>query len=99
MSSGASSLTKRSKTWSTTQSHRAAPLVELVDDDDDGSLRFSAFLQDEPCLWHRPFRGIDEKETPSAHFEDPLHLASEIGMPRGVDDIDEKVLVRKRAVL
>jgi hypothetical protein len=39
-------------------------------------------------LRHRPFGGVDEKQDAIDHVQDALDLAAEIGVARGIDDVD-----------
>jgi hypothetical protein len=50
-------------------------------------------------LRHRAFGGIDEDHHAVHHREDALHLAAEIGVAGGVDDVDAGVLPDQRGHL
>lgn len=45
-------------------------------------------LHDETSLRHGAFRRIYEQKHAVHHFQNALHFAAEIGVPRGVDDVD-----------
>ena len=62
--------------------------VDLVDDHDGAMVQLERLLQDEARLRHRPFGGVDQQQHAVDHVHHPLDLASEVGMPGGVDDID-----------
>ena len=59
----------------------------------------SALRQHELGLRHRAFGGIDEDHHAIDHREDALHLAAEIGVAGGVDDVDARVLPDQRGHL
>ena len=44
--------------------------------------------EDEPCLRHRAFEGVNQKQDAVGHFEDALDLAAEVGVAGSVDYID-----------
>ena len=69
--------------------------VDLVDDDDRlaGRTR-SALRQHEAGLRHRALGGVDQHQRAVDHVQDALDLAAEIGVARGVDDVDLGVLAR-----
>lgn len=77
----------------------AVGLVDLVDDDDGLLAQRQRLLQHETRLGHRPLEGVDEQQHAVAHVEHALHLAAEVGVSRGVDDVDFVVLVDDRNVL
>ena len=47
----------------------------------------------------RPFRRIDENDRTVHHIEDPLDLATEVGVARRIDDIDAHVFPHQRGAL
>ena len=67
--------------------------VDLIDDDDGLQVTFEGFSQDEAGLRFGAFGGIDEHEDAVGHFEDALDLTAEVGVARGVDDVDLGALV------
>ena len=69
-----------------------ARAVDLVDDDNGLQAVLECLLGDEPGLGHRPVDGVDEEEHGVNHREHALHLAAEVGVARGVDDVDPVVL-------
>ena len=42
---------------------------------------------------HRPFDGIHQQQDTVNHRQDTFHLATEIGMPRRIDNIDMRSLI------
>ena len=66
----------------------AVGLVNLVDHNDGLEANLQGLLEHETRLRHRTLKGIDEQQTAVSHIEHTLHLATEIGVSRGIDDID-----------
>jgi len=62
--------------------------IDLVHGQDDGELPLQRLLENEARLRERPLGGVDEEQGPVDHLERPLHLAAEVGVPRGVHDVD-----------
>jgi len=73
--------------------------VDLVHDHDRRQPALERLPQDEPRLRERPFRGVHQQHHAVHHRQRPLDLPAEIGVARGVADIDEQVLVVNRRVL
>ena len=59
----------------------------------------SAFLKNETRLRHRALEGVDQQQHAVAHVQHTLDLAAEVGVARGVDDVDFIILVNYRDVL
>ena len=55
-------------------------------------------LEYKPRLRHGPLKSVHEQQHAVDHFQNALHLAAEIGMPRRIDDVDLDVLVLYRRV-
>ena len=53
----------------------------------------------EAGLRQRALGGVDQHQGPVGHPQHPLHFAAEIGVARGVDDVDLHPLVGQRDVL
>ena len=66
----------------------AIRLVDLVDHNNRLQAKRQSLHGDKLGLRHGPFRGIDQQGNAIDHAENTLHLAAEVGMARGVDDID-----------
>ena len=77
----------------------AVGLVDLVDHDHRLQSELYGFLKHEAGLRHRALESVDEKQTAVGHVEHTLHLAAEVGVSRGVDDVDLGVLVGNGDVL
>ena len=74
-------------------------LVDLVDGDDRLEPDLQRLGDDELRLRHRPFGGVDKDDGAVDHGEDALHLAAEIGVAGGVDDVDAGVFPGDRGRL
>ena len=73
--------------------------VDLVDDDDRLQMQVEGFLQYELGSGEGALGGIDEKQDAVDHRQGPLDLSAEIGVPRGIDDIDLHAVVVDGRVL
>ena len=62
--------------------------IHFIDDDDEFVVEFERLLHDEARLRHGAFRRVDEQQDAADHLEDAFDFAAEIGVPRGVDDVD-----------
>ncbi len=62
--------------------------VDLVQHHDRAQPQGQRLGGDEFGLRHRAFRGVDQQHHAIDHRQDPLYLATEIGVAGGVDDID-----------
>ena len=62
--------------------------VDLVHDEHDRQARLERLAQHEARLRQRALGGVDEQEHPVDHRQGALDLAAEVGMARGVDDVD-----------
>ena len=71
----------------------AVQLVHLVDDDNGLLAHLKGLLEHEAGLRHGAFEGIDQQQHAVGHVEHALHLAAEVGMAGGVDDVDLDILV------
>jgi len=63
-------------------------LVALVDDDDRLQAELKRLREHEPRLRHRTLERIDEQQAAVGHAEHALNLAAEVGVTRGVEDVD-----------
>ena len=73
--------------------------VHLVDHQDHRQARFQRLAQHEPGLRQRPLAGVDQQQHAVHHGQAALHLAAEVGVPGGVDDVDGQPAVADRGVL
>ena len=62
--------------------------VGLVDQQDDGELRFERLAQHEPGLRQRTLARVDQQHHAIHHRQAALDLAAEVGVAGGVDDVD-----------
>ena len=69
-----------------------AVAIDLVDHHDRVQPCRKCFLRDETRLRHRPIHGIYQQQYRVDHRQNALHLAAEVSMPWGIDDIDAVVL-------
>ncbi len=80
--------------------HRVrAGSVDLVDHDDRRAVERQSLPEDEARLGHGPIERIDDEQHAIHHAEDALHLAAEVGVARGVDDVDLRPFPPDRGVL
>ncbi len=62
--------------------------VDLVDRDDRPEAQRQRLPGDEPGLRHRPLGRVHQDQHPVHHPQDPLDLAAEVGVARGIHDVD-----------
>ena len=73
--------------------------VDLVDDDHDLKAGVDSVTQHEAGLGHGTLKSVDQQQGAVGHTQHALDLAAEVGVARGVDDVDLDVLVLDRDVL
>ena len=73
--------------------------VDLVDHHHRGQAGLERLAQHVAGLGQRPLGGVHEQEHAVHHLEGALHLAAEVGVARGVHDVDLGVVVVDRGVL
>ena len=73
--------------------------VDLVQHDDGRQARLERLAQHVAGLRQRALGSVHEQQHAVDHLEGALHLAPEIGMAGGVDDVDLEVAVVDRGVL
>ena len=76
-----------------------AAFVDFVNANDGLFIERKRFFQYVARLRHAAFHRVDEKNHAVYHGEDPLYFAAEIGVSRGVDNVDFRVFVNNRSVL
>jgi hypothetical protein len=76
-----------------------AGAVDLVDDDDGLEAQRQRLARDEARLRHRALDGVDQQQHAVDHRQHALDLAAEVGVARGVDDVDVGAFVLDGAVL
>ena len=72
--------------------------VDLVDGNDDLVAELKRFLQNEAGLRHGAFGRVDQQDNAVHHLEDTFDLAGEVGVARGVDNVDLDALVVYRSI-
>ena len=60
---------------------------------------FQSFLQHEPRLWHRTFKGIDNQQHAINHFHNPFNFTTEVGVAWGIQNVDLVLTVLNGRVL
>ena len=78
---------------------RAAVAIDLVDGEQDLEPARHRLLGHEPRLRHGALKRVDEQQDRVDHIEDTLDLATEVGVPRRVNDVDLGPLVVERCGL
>ena len=73
--------------------------VHLVDDDDRFQSQGKRLGGDELGLRHGAFGSVDQQQHAIDHAEDAFHLAAEIRMARGVDNVDVDAVPFDRGAL
>ncbi len=73
--------------------------VDLVDDNDRLQAQSQCLTRHETRLRHRAFLCIDQQQNTVNHRQYALYLATEVGMARGIDDVDVRAFVFDCAVL
>ena len=76
-----------------------AVAVDLVHHHDGLQAQRQRFARDEARLRHRPFDRVDQQQHAVHHRQGALHLAAEVGVARGVDNIDVHAVEIHRRVL
>ncbi len=64
--------------------------VGLVDHQDDRQMRGQRLAQHEARLRKRPLRRIDQQQHSVNHGQPAFDLTAEVGVTRGVDDVDDR---------
>ena len=64
--------------------------VGLVDHQDHRQVRGQRLAQHEPGLRQRALGRVDQQQHAVDHGQAALHLAAEVGVARGVDDVDDR---------
>ena len=77
----------------------AAVAVDFIYDDDRGKAEFQGLLGHETRLGHGAFESVDNQKHTVNRTEHAFHLATEVGVPRGIDDVHAVSLVHHARVL
>ena len=73
--------------------------VDLVDHHDDTVTQLQRPAEDEAGLRHGAFGGVHQQDNAVDHLQNAFHLAAEIGMARGVHDVDLGIAVPDGGIL
>ena len=73
--------------------------VDLVERDDDRQPPLHRLGEDIARLWQRPLGSVDEQQDRVHHEQAALHLAAEVGVAGGVDDVEPRAVVVDRRLL
>jgi len=73
--------------------------VDLVDGDNKAQILLQSLLQHETGLGHAALSSVHQQQNAVDHLQHALDLAAEVGVARGIDDIDLDALVGAGAVL
>ena len=79
--------------------HTLIRLINLVDDDDRLQLLLESLTQHVFRLRHRSLESIDQQQHAIDHVQDTLDLTTEIGMARGINDVDLDTIIHDGRVL
>jgi len=77
----------------------AAVAVDLVHDDDRGKTELQSLLRHKAGLGHRAFECVNHQDNAIDSAQNAFHLATEVSMPRGIDDVHAVSLVHHARVL
>ena len=73
--------------------------VDLIDHHDDPVAQLQGLGEDEAGLGHGALGGVHQEDNAVDHLEDALHLAAEVGVAGGIDDVDLGAAVLDGGVL
>ena len=77
----------------------AAVAVDLVHDDNRGKTELQSLLRHKAGLGHRAFECVNHQDNAIDSAQNAFHLATEVSMPRGIDDVHAVSLVHHARVL
>ena len=72
--------------------------IHLVDDEDEGEFLREGLAQDETGLGQGSLGGVDEQDDAVDHLQAAFDLTAEVGVTRGVDDVEGDLLVIAHAM-
>ena len=67
--------------------------IDLIENNDGFGTDFEGFAENELGLGLRTLGGINDKEDAVDHAEDAFDLSTEIGVARGIDNVDADVVI------
>ena len=73
--------------------------INLIDNNNNLVTKLQRLFQNETGLWHRALKCIDQQDNTVNHLQDTLDLAGEVGVTRGVYNIDLRIFIMYRSVL
>ena len=73
--------------------------VDLVDHHDDPVTQLQRTAEDEAGLGHGALSGVHQQDDAVDHLQNTLYLAAEVGVARGIHDVDLGVAVLDGGVL
>ena len=73
--------------------------VDLVDHHDDPVAQLQGAAEHEAGLGHGALGGVHQQNDAVDHLQDALHLAAEVGVARGVHDVDLGIAIADGGVL
>ena len=73
--------------------------VDLVDHHDDPVTQLQRTAEDEAGLGHGTLGGVHQQDDAVDHLQNTLHLAAEVGVARGIHDVDLGIAVLDGGVL
>ena len=73
--------------------------VDFVDHNDHLVVKRQSMLKHKAGLRHRAFGRVHQQKNAVDHLQNTLHLAAEIGVARGVHNVDLDILVANRGIL
>ena len=77
----------------------ATVAVDFVHDDNRGKAEFQSLLRHEAGLGHRTFECVNNQKNAIDSSQNAFHLATEVGVPRGIDDVHAVSFVHHARVL
>ena len=77
----------------------AVRLIHLINNNDRLQTELQSFLQHETGLRHRTLESVNKQETTVCHIEHALHLTTEVGVSRSIEDIDFNTFPIDRYIL
>jgi len=75
-----------------------AGAIDLVDDHGQGESHLQRLLGHEAGLGHGAFEGVHDEQSAVHGSQDAFHLPAEIGVPGGVHDVDQVILILDRCI-
>ena len=66
----------------------AVRFVDLINHHHGLQPHLNCLLEHESGLRHRPLKGVDQQQTAVGHIQHTLYLTAEVGVSRGIDNVD-----------